>query len=420
MKGKQAIVIGSVFFIAGALAVLSYNWIRGPNRPGGQILGPQAHQEAKVHEEAEKHGHEDEPADSDEGRIRMTKEEMKELGIELSKAGPGVLRNILSLPGEILLNDDRVASVIPSVSGHVTEVRKSWHDQVRKGEVMAVLASRELADAKAEFLAARERVALANRNFSREEELWKKKISSEQDYLEAKQALASAEIEMRSTRQKLIALGLSNVAVERVPEESDSLLTRYEIVSPLDGEVIEKKISLGEMVKNETVVYRVANLASVWVKVNVYQKDMGFLRKGDEVVISAGQGIPDAKGTITFIGPLVGETTRTAHAQVLLSNPSGQWRPGLFVNAEITTARERVPLRIPKDAVATLEGRTVVFIHTDEGFEPKTISTGRSDRTHVEVVAGLSAGDSYVAQGAFEIKAIITAGSLGAHAGHGH
>jgi len=420
MKGKQAIVIGSVFFIAGALAALSYIWIMGPNIPGGRILGQAGHKEGELREETAKKDHEDEPADKDEGRVRFSKEEMKELGIQLSKAGPGTLRNILSLPGEILLNDDRVASVIPYVSGYVTEVRKSWHDQVRRGEVMAVLASRDLADAKAAFLAARERVSLAGGNFSREEGLWKKKISSEQDYLEAKQALASAEIEMRSSRQKLMALGLSNAAVERVPEESDALLTRYEIVSPLDGEVLEKKISLGEMVKSETAVYRVANLDSVWVKVNVYQKDMGFLRKGEEVVISAGQGIPDARGTITFIGPLVGETTRTAHAQVLLPNPNGQWRPGLFVNAEISTAKERIPLWIPQEAVATLEGRMVVFIPAAEGFKPKTISTGRSDRTHVEVVAGLSPGDPYVAKGAFEIKAAITTGSLGAHAGHGH
>jgi len=420
MKGKQAVGIGLVFFIAGALAALSYVWITGLKIPGGRILGQPTHQEGEVHEETAKKDHKDEPADKEEGRVRFSKGEMKELGIQLSKAGPGTLRNILSLPGEILLNDDRVASVIPYVSGYVTGIRKSWHDQVRKGEVMAVLASRDLADAKAAFLAARGRVALAGRNFSREEGLWKKKISSEQDYLEAKQALASAEIEMRSSRQKLVALGLSNAAVERVPEESDSLLTRYEIVSPLDGEVLEKKISLGEMVKSETVVYRVGNLDSVWVKVNVYQKDMGFLRKGEEVVISAGQGIPDAKGTITFIGPLVGETTRTAHAQVLLSNPNGQWRPGLFVNAEISTARERIPIWIPQEAVATLEGRTVVFIPAAEGFQTKPISTGRSDRTHVEVVAGLSPGDPYVAKGAFEIKAAITTGSLGAHAGHSH
>jgi cobalt-zinc-cadmium efflux system membrane fusion protein len=90
------------------------------------------------------------------------------------------------------------------------------------------------------------------------------------------------------------------------------------------------------------------------------------------------------------------------------------------VNAEISTARERIPLWIPQEAVATLEGRTVVFIPAAEGFKTKTISTGRSDRTHVEVVAGLSPGDPYVAKGAFEIKAILSTGSLGAHAGHGH
>lgn len=419
MKTKKTMIICSVVFILAALFALSHNRFTGAKERSEKVHGDQLLRKAD-HEENEKNEGLPGPAHSDEGHVRATEEEMKELGIELAKAGPGALRVLLDLPGEILLNDDRVASVTPYVSGYVKEIRKSCGDKVRAGEVMAVLESREVADAKAAFLAARARLALAERNYKREEGLWKKKISSEQDYLEARQALTEAEIEMRFTGQKLMALGLPKGALEKLPEEFDSSLTRYEIVSPLDGQVLEKNLSLGEMVKDDRVVYRVANMDSVWVRINVYQKDMRLLRAGAEAVISAGQGIPDSIGTISFLGPLVGEETRTAHARVLLPNQGGHWRPGLFVNVRVSTGEERIPLLIPKEAVQTIEGREVVFVPSSDVFEPRPISTGRSDRTHVEVVSGLSPGDSYVAKGAFEIKAAMATASLGAHAGHNH
>ena len=123
---------------------------------------------------------------------------MKAAGLVTTRARGGTLRLTLRLPGEIRMNADRVAHVAPRASGVVREVAVTLGAKVRRGQAMAVLESSELAEAKATYLAAAERLDLAHEQVTREEGLRRKKISSEQDYLEAKQALAEARIAMRT------------------------------------------------------------------------------------------------------------------------------------------------------------------------------------------------------------------------------
>jgi len=363
----------------------------------------------------EKGGHD---GHGDEDIVRLSPEEIKEFGIEVGTAGPGRLHVYVSLPGEVVPNADRLAHIVPRVSGIVREVTKTLGDRVRAGEVMAVIESRELADMKSSYLAAKERILLAEANFRRVEKLWKKKISPEKEYLEAKQALAEARIELRSAEQKLHALGLSDEYLERMPEHPDISFTRYEVTAPFEGTVIEKHIAMGEALKEDAGAFVVADLSSVWVDLDVYQKNLSLVQKGQSVIISAGHGIPDVKARISYVGPLVGEETRTALARVVLPNKGGKWRPGLFVTGKIATSEIEAPLVVPKSALQTVEGRLSVFVQTEEGFEPHPVTTGRANGTLVEITSGLKPGDRYVTKGAFTLKAQLSKGAFGG--GHAH
>jgi cobalt-zinc-cadmium efflux system membrane fusion protein len=300
----------------------------------------------------------------------------------------------------------------------VRDVNRNLGDQVRAGELLAVLESRELADAKAEFLAARERLTLAQATFEREEALWQKKVSSEQDYLDARQNLAEARITQNSAEQKLHALGLSDASLDDLPRHPDVTYTRYEIRAPFAGTLIEKHITLGENVKEDAGVFTIADLSTVWVDINVYQKDLASIRKGQTVVLETGHGIPDVTGVINWVGPMMSEATRTAKARVILPNPGGLLRPGLFVTARVAVASETVAIRVPKTAVQTIEGQTVIFIQDEDGFEPQPVQTGRESADQVEITAGLAEGQTYVSQGAFTLKAQLSKGAFGD--GHNH
>jgi cobalt-zinc-cadmium efflux system membrane fusion protein len=375
------------------------------------------HDHAEHGQEAEHDDHAEHDEHGEES-VKLSEAELREFGIELATAAAAPLNQYAELPGEIVLNADRLAHVVPRVSGIVRKVYKSLGDEVESGALMAVIDSRELATTKANFLAATERQKLAQANYQREERLWQRKVTSEQEYLDARQALAEARIETKSAEQQLHALGFSDAYLMELPEHPDATYTRYEIRAPFAGTIIEKHLTLGESVPADAEIFTIADLSSVWVDINVYQKDLGIIRKGQTAVIQVGHGIPEVPGKIAWVGPLVGEVTRTAKARMILPNPDGVLRPGQFVTAQVAVNNSSAGIVVPKSSLQTFEGRTVVFVLDEDGFEPKAVETGRQNAVQVEILAGLKAGQTYVSKGAFTLKAQLSKGAFGD--GHNH
>jgi cobalt-zinc-cadmium efflux system membrane fusion protein len=417
MKNKKLLIL-LIGFAAIALSIFLYKLVQSENEIEGEIHFEHGHHDHEGHNHKERESAEEAKSHEKEKVVRLNQEEMAEYGIEVRTAGPGRIEIHVNLPGEVTLNADRLAHLVPRVSGIVREVKKNLGEKVQTGEVMAVLESRELADTKSAYLAAKERVGLALANFRREKDLWTQKISSEQEYLEAKQFLAEVRIELRSAEQKLHTLGFSEAFLEKFHAYSDVDYTRYEIRAPFDGTVIEKHIAIGEVLKEETEAFVIADLETVWVNLNVYQKDLPFVRAGQKATIFAGRGLPDAEGTISYLGPMIGEETRTAPARVVLPNEDGRWKPGLFVNARVVVSEMEAIVAVPQTAIQTIENRPCIFVRTEEGFEPRAVSLGRSNEVDIEILSGLQAGEDYVSKGAFTLKAEIGKESFGD--GHEH
>ena len=238
--------------------------------------------------------------------------------------------------------------------------------------------------------------------------------------LSAEKAFKLAEHGLRIAEDKLLILGLSHDQIERLAADGAERLTHLSITAPFDGSVMERHIALGEVIGEGADTFVIADLSTVWVDLSVYQKDLPYVKKGQSVVVSAGVGIADVTGGLTYVSPNVDETTRTALARIELRNPDGNWRPGLFVTAQVRVGAATVAVLIPKAAVQQLDEEPVVFIETGKGFEPKPIQTGRANTTHVEILKGLSAGERYVVKGSFALKAQIVTSGLDPHAGHGH
>lgn len=354
----------------------------------------------------------------DEMVVRMSAAEQEEFGVRLMTAGPGVMEVYVSLPGEIRVNPDRLAHLVPRVSGVAQRVLANVGDHARENQVLAVLESRELSELKSAYLVAVECLALAKTTFVREEKLWRQSISSERMYLEAQKGLVEARIEEQVAEQKLHALSFTHEYLANLSFDDDALFTRYEMAAPFAGTIIRKHIAQGEMLKDETEAFVIADLRSVWAELTAYQKDLPLLRVGQSVQVNGGPGGGEATGSIEYISPIVEEATRTASVRIVLENHDGLWRPGSFVTAEIEVDRIDVPLSIPRSAMQTMEEAVVVFIETPAGFEPHPISIGRTNQTHVEVLDGLQPGQRFVAEGAFTLKAQLSKGDFGD--GHGH
>lgn len=200
--------------------------------------------------------------------------------------------------------------------------------------------------------------------------------------------------------------------------ESSESLASYALKSLIDGTVIAKHITRGEAVSTDSEAFVVADPSSVWVDLSVYQKDLDRVRVGQSVAIAAGHGLPGAGGTISYLSPVVDEQTRTATARVVLPNPEGTWRPGLFVTGTVTVERADVAIAIPRNAVQTLGDETIVFVLDNDGLEPRTVQLGRSDGQWVEILEGLSPAERFVSRGGFTLKSELE--KAGFEAGHRH
>ena len=401
-KSRIYLISAAVAGIIIAIVLFRYFGIQGAQAPA---VKEDKHQEAKHEEE----GH----YEHDRKVVKLHKEDLEEFGIEIKEAGQGKLTVQLELPAELTPNADRLVNIVPRVPGVVGTVSKNLGDNVQAGETLAVLESRDLADTKAAYLAALKRVEIAETSLRREEALFKKKISPELDYLDAKKAFEEAQIELKSAEHKLHAIGFSDKYLAALPSQPGMTYTRYEMKAPFSGTVIEKNISLGSVLKDDAVAFVIADMSSVWVNISVYQKDMTSLRKGQAVIVSAGNNIPDANGTISYISPVTGQESRTAIARVVLPNPKGLLRPGLFVIAKLAVDEVAVPVLIPKTALVSEGDRTEVFIQTEDGFKPQAVTLGRSSDTYVEVTSGLKQGQKYVGRGGFTIKAQMSKGAFG-------
>ncbi|WP_317202016.1 efflux RND transporter periplasmic adaptor subunit [Janthinobacterium sp.] len=344
----------------------------------------------------------------EEGHLTLSAAQIQAAGVTLATAGAARISSSVALPGEIRFNEDRTAHVVPRLAGVVDSVHADLGQLVRKGQVLAVIASTVLSEQRSELLSAQRRLALARSTYEREHTLWQEKISAEQDYLQARQAMQEADIAVRNANQKLSALGAGGAA--------SGPLNRYEIRAPFDGMVLEKHIALGEAVKEDANIFLISDLSTVWAEVAVAAKDLNSVRVGGKAAVKASAFDASAAGTISYVGALLGEQTRTAKARVTMANPAMAWRPGLLVSVEVISGAADAAVTVLADAVQTVEDKPAVFVRVAGGFQATPVTLGRGDGKRVEIVDGLPAGAQYAAAGSFILKSELGKAS----AGHEH
>lgn len=360
---------------------------------GGPPTGEAGEQADAGHGEA---GAGRQQAESKPARIVLDEAQVKAAGIMVGKAGPATISTVAMFPGEIRYNEDRTAHVMPRLGGVVQAVQANLGQNVRKGQVLAVIASAGLSEQRSELLTAQKRLSLARTTYEREKKLWEGRISAEQDYLQARQAMQEADIAVQNARQKLEALGAS--------ASSAGGLNRYEIRAPFDGMVMEKHISLGEAVREDASIFTISNLSTVQAEISVPAKDLNAIRVGEKVTVRATAFDAEATGTVAYVGSLIGEQTRTAKARVTLANPDMAWRPGLFVNVEAVSGQTEAAVAVSVDAVQSIGDKPTVFLGVPGGFVAREVTLGRSDGKVVEVIRGLQPGAAYAGANSFILK----------------
>ena len=393
-----------IALLAAAMAALGLGalaWTGNLGQASNVQVGHDDHGEDSHGHGADKaaEGHAEEGHGEEEGQLHLSAAQIEAAGVQVVAAGPGVLGTVFSFPGEIRFDEDRTAHVVPRVPGVVETVQAELGQPVKRGQVLAVIASQQISDLRSEQQAAQRRLELARLTFQREQQLWQERISAEQDYLQARQALQEAEIALANARQKVAAVGPAGAG------------NRYELRAPFDAVVVEKHLSVGEVVDESSNAFTLSDLSRVWATFAVAPRDLDKVVTGRNVTVSAPDLGAQVEGKVNYVGSLLGEQNRAATVRATLANPSGAWRPGLFVTIAVSVERFNAAVVVPQSALQTWEDQAVVFARTEEGFEARPVTAGRRDAGQVEITSGLAAGTQIAAAGSFVLKSELGKGS---------
>ncbi|MGE3642872.1 MAG: efflux RND transporter periplasmic adaptor subunit [Beijerinckiaceae bacterium] len=349
-------------------------------------------------------GHGDKKAP--EGVVLMTSDQLSAAKIEVKPVGPGVLTQRLTVPGTIMNDPDKVTHVPAKVIGTVAELRKRLGDPVIKGEIIAIIESREVAEAKSEYLAARVKFELQQKLYAREKILHEKKIIPEQRYLQSSAVLSEARLRMELARQKLAALDLSETEVAALPTQSVSHLRQKEIRAPRSGVILTRLVDHGTPIGGEgqaKELYVIADTTSLWLDLSVPSDDLPSIRSGQ--IVSTPYQSKTISGRIIFISPSLNKDTRAAQVIAQFPNPNGELRPGTFLTAHIALKQMEVDISVPLSAVHTINGEKVVFVRTKVGFEKREVVIDTQDNESVSIAFGLDPGEEIAVANTFILKA---------------
>lgn len=349
------------------------------------------------------HGHSDGPP-----RIVLDEQQIRDAGIALAQASGGTLRRHFLAPGSLIPDADNIARVSVHVLGTVAELRKKLGDSVEKDEIVAAVESREVADAKSEYLAARVTNELRQTLFNRQRALVESRAVSENEFLRTQLTANEAQIKLDGARQKLFALGLSESEIADLPNQPPESLRRQYLRSPIAGRVSERRVDLGGMTGRggaESELFVIVNLDDLWVDLAVSPEDIASVREGASVGIRAIGIEGETSAKIVFVSPLLDRETRNARVIARLPNPGHRWKPGTFVTAEIPLGDDAAKVIVPRKALQTVKGATTLFVRDAGGFEARQVKTGREDDDDVEIVSGLAPGETIAISGTFTLKA---------------
>lgn len=341
--------------------------------------------------------------------------------IEVEIVSPQEIAGSIAATGKVLVMEDRVASIGPVHEGRLVSLYAGQGSVVRKGQKLADLESADIDQAEADYLKALADLENANRTsaaevkfaqatYDRTKMLYEKTITAgknvqqaEHDLEVAKAAatssIAGAKVEVANARRHLLILGMTDSAIDALASKSN-LASVFSLTAPISGIVVERNATIGATVGTDANLFKIIDLSSVWIDANVFEKDLERVRQGQEVKVTV-PAYPGETftGRVILISSIVNPDTRTVQVRTEVPNPGNRLKPDMFANVEIITDVRRAAISLPQAAVLDDDGKKIVFVQTDKGYEKHIVNVGIQSDDRVEILDGLQSGDKVVVKG---------------------
>lgn len=352
------------------------------------------------------------PAALAEATLTLAPEMVDRAGIKVEAVGEQLMADSTGgemATGVVRENAYRTTPVVSLVGGIVRRVNVELGASVRRGQSVAVVFSNELAMAQSTYLTSVADLEEHHKHHLRTTRLLEIGAVSREELEQATTKLKTAEAVVASQQQKLLLLGLSQQQVSKL-KSSSQISSEVSLPAPVTGSVIARSANPGEVVEANKELLRIADLSSVWVVGQVYEKDLGRIRIGSGASITS-ESFPGRifRGQVSYVDPTLDTATRTGQIRVELANPGQQLKIGMYVNMSFATVggtKSTAPT-VAKTAVQNINSQQVVFVATKERnvFVIRQVRLGPEVNGRYPVVEGLTVGESIVNEGSFLLRA---------------
>jgi cobalt-zinc-cadmium efflux system membrane fusion protein len=353
--------------------------------------------------------------------VEMKVEAQRHVGLQVEPAQIRQLDEFVQVPGTVQAIDSRVGTVRPLARGRIHEVLVRVGDRVRPGQPLASYDNIEAGELAAQLSSARaelEKLRVQERNHERQADRARDLVEigavPKKDYEQATSDLKAGEESIKS-QESLIGGILARLQRFGISGASTPIPPLTMLSSPFAGVVTKLDASPGEVIEPASELFTVADLTTVWVQAEVYEKDLGRLRVGQMAFIIV-DTYPNEQfaGRVSYVSDFLDPQTRTARVRCEVPNSAMRLKLNMFANVNLPTISSHRALAVPIGAIQEVGDKTVVFVRkTPTQFEPRSISAGNTVRDLVEIRRGLTAGENVVITGAFHLKSILVGKDLG-------
>ncbi|HEU4597554.1 MAG TPA: efflux RND transporter periplasmic adaptor subunit [Pyrinomonadaceae bacterium] len=353
------------------------------------------------------------PLTTSEPTVTLSPEVAARSGIKVEQVGEALAAGEgaagQAATGVVQANAYKTTPVVTLVGGRLLRVDAELGQQVRRGQAVAVVFSDDLAMAQSKYLTALAELDEHHKHHRRTIQLVEIGAESREELEEATTKLKTAESEVAAQRQRLQLLGLTPQRINGLNSPSQ-ISSEVSLPAPVSGTVIERSANPGEVVEMNKTILRVADLSSVWVIGQVYEKDLARVRTGSGASVTS-DAYPGRvfRGRVTYVDPQLDPATRTAQVRIELANPSQSLKIGMYVNVAFGAlggAEATAPI-VPASAVQSVNNRQVVFLATADPnvFIVRPVRLGPESNGRYPVLEGLFVGDRVVTEGSFMLRA---------------
>ncbi|MFO1417158.1 MAG: efflux RND transporter periplasmic adaptor subunit [Methylotetracoccus sp.] len=314
------------------------------------------------------------------------------------------LRDSLRVPARVELDQRRLAHIGATVSGRVVEIRHGLGDTVQRGDLLAVLNSGELATAQSDYLKAMSKLQLRRSAYTRAKHLHESGVLATANLQQRENELSEAEVDLNAATDHLIIMGMNDRDVGELARRR-TIKSFSPITATLSGTIIERKITLGQVVQPSDAIFTVADLSHIWLVADISEQLAHWVREGDDAEAEI-PALPGKRfsGRLIYVGDVIHPETRTAMIRMELPNDDGIVKPNMLAILLIRKLGSQQAV-IPDEAVVREGNRDHVFVQTGPTqFRLQQVELGEQEGQVRPVLSGIAAGDRIVADGAFHLN----------------